>query len=117
MVRSGEKVKLIWDVTAADNLEIDGLPAISGTNGFMETTLTQTTEFMLKVSNADGSRTSKVRIIVDDRPVIQVSPLANTKSIPAKPSPYLGILNMQTPLVLTGFLKRSQTRMAPLRSE
>ena len=71
VVRSGEKVKLIWDVTAADNLEIDGLPAISGTNGFMETTLTQTSEFMLKVSNADGSRTSKVRIIVDDRPVIQ----------------------------------------------
>ena len=62
MVRSGEKVKLIW-MTAADNLEIDGLPAISGTNGFTETTLTQTTEFMLKVSNADGSRTSKVRII------------------------------------------------------
>ncbi|MBT6462361.1 MAG: hypothetical protein HOK49_07465 [Opitutae bacterium] len=71
IVRSGETVKLIWDVTAGETLEIDGLPPISGANGFLETTITTTTEFTLRVANSDGSRTAKTRVIVDDRPVIR----------------------------------------------
>ncbi|MDE0820880.1 MAG: lamin tail domain-containing protein, partial [Opitutales bacterium] len=71
IVRSGENVKLIWDVTAGETLEIDGLPAISGANGFVETTITATTEFTLRAANRDGSRSTKTRVIVDDRPVIR----------------------------------------------
>jgi hypothetical protein len=70
-VRSGSKVNLNWEASANAMVTIN--PSEAGelaASGMLEVPIAQTTEFTLKAINADGTRTAKLIVEVDDRPII-----------------------------------------------
>ncbi|MDE0819852.1 MAG: lamin tail domain-containing protein, partial [Opitutales bacterium] len=70
-VRSGSKVNLNWETSANAKVVIN--PSDGGelvASGMLEVTSEQTTEFILEATNEDGTRTAKLIVEVDDRPII-----------------------------------------------
>ena len=85
-VRSGSKVRLSWEVSDGSVVELEPVGADNlQSSGTLEVTVSKTTEYVLRATNEDGVRTSRVVVQVDDRPIIHnfdVSPRVVTAGEP-----------------------------------